>query len=210
MPTGTVNRAGEVRNRRSGGRKGLWLAFVLLLVGALTYWYSTPRQIFIDWSKAGDSVSSFASSMSSSASASISSAWSSVRQTVAPERVAVVETPVHPAVSAASQPPVPVPVPAPAPVSRRRDQGAPAQKGSTKGSEIAATVVTEPRSARVAPVDRPEVKPPGAVSAALHDPAPSSIPDAQTVTVSEPASDVAEPRQRACSETLAALALCPK
>ena len=74
---------------------------------------------------------------------------------------------------------------------------------------MAAAGMTESKTARTAPVGRPEVAPSDAMSPTLRDPA-SSIPDVQTVTVSEPTSDVAESRQRACSEALAALALCPK
>ncbi|MDM0109523.1 hypothetical protein QTH97_31675 [Variovorax sp. J22R24] len=101
-----------------------------------------------------------------------------------------------------------MPVPRPAPVSRRRsDDVASKPRSSERAGGTAGAFDTERRAARAVSVEG--VPPPVAIGQAFQAPAPAPT-DAAVVDIPVPERMVKEAKEKECSETLAALALCPK
>lgn len=198
VPTRTLNRESE--SRHGGARKhtGRWVLFLVLLLGAFSYWYA--NQFPAGWSIIENKISSLPS---------LSSLW----QSSEPDKVVIIETPVQSAVSAASQPsftaPAPAPTPAPAaPRRRSEDMAVKSNGGGERANDTTNAFEKERKAARSVPVER--VQPPVVMNSAFEDPAPAPS-EALTVIVPAPERIVPpDPKSKECSEALVALALCPK
>lgn len=194
VPTRTLNRADPARSQ-PGKRTGLRVLFLLLLLlGAFAYWYSS--QLALGWSTIENAVSSSA--------ASLTSRIDSLRESLASEEVSIVETEVQPTVAASSREP-PVPRPEPATVSQRRGDDVASRPRS---SDAANAFESGRKAPRAAAVER--VQPSVAIGSAFQEPAPPAPTDAPGVDIPAPERVATEPKEKECSETLAALALCPK
>ncbi|MDM0073798.1 hypothetical protein QTH90_05365 [Variovorax sp. J2P1-59] len=198
VPTRKLDRAG--RAPRAGKRIGLRVLLLLLVsLGAFAYWYSSHLAV---------GLSMFDKAISGFSSTSFTSRLASLWQSSASDEVAIVETPVQPVIPATVRPPVAAP--APAPVSRRRnDDSAPKPRSAERASDSANAFDAERKVQRAKPVE--QVQPPLVIGSAFQAPAPVlAPPDAPAGAIPEPERAVTEPKEKECSEALAALALCPK